>query len=307
MQNFTLKQLRYVEAAGRLGSIASAATELSISQSSITAAIEVLETGLGYDLFIRTPSKGIRPTPQGAESLVLVRRFLQQARNFQSEIQSVAGTARGTLRIACYATAAPAFLPIILRSVTERFPELSITVLEGSLSVIIDYVNEGEADLAFTYDLFRDSKHRFYPLFSAPPYAIVPSDDSIARAGRTTLAELSEKPLVMLDLPGASKYFMDMFHAAGLDPVVAHSTRSSEILRALVAGGFGVALLNIRPLDYRETESGYHIVPISDEIESAPFGIAIADTEGVPRMIKAFIDNCLELSEKGAFAHLIVE
>ena len=58
MLNFTLKQLRYVEAAGRLGSIASAATKLNISQSSITAAIDVLEAELGYDLFLRTPGEG---------------------------------------------------------------------------------------------------------------------------------------------------------------------------------------------------------------------------------------------------------
>ena len=40
MLHFTLKQLRYVAAAGREGSIANAANSLNISQSSITAAIE---------------------------------------------------------------------------------------------------------------------------------------------------------------------------------------------------------------------------------------------------------------------------
>ena len=62
---FTLKQLRYVEAAGRLGSIAAAAQELAISQSSITAAIDALETSLDYDIFLRTPARGIRSTPAG--------------------------------------------------------------------------------------------------------------------------------------------------------------------------------------------------------------------------------------------------
>ena len=45
MLNFTLKQLRYVAAAGREGSIANVATSLNISQSSITAAIDALEAG----------------------------------------------------------------------------------------------------------------------------------------------------------------------------------------------------------------------------------------------------------------------
>ncbi len=64
--HFTLKQLRYVEAAGRLGSIAKAADELAISQSSITAAIDSLEFGLDYDMFVRTPAKAFNPPHQGS-------------------------------------------------------------------------------------------------------------------------------------------------------------------------------------------------------------------------------------------------
>jgi len=45
--HFTLKQLKYIEATGRLGSIANAATELHISQSSITAAIGAFERQIG--------------------------------------------------------------------------------------------------------------------------------------------------------------------------------------------------------------------------------------------------------------------
>ncbi|MFT7593794.1 MAG: DNA-binding transcriptional LysR family regulator [Paracoccaceae bacterium] len=43
-----MKQLRYVEATGRLGSIANAAVEINISQSSITAAIGALESQVGF-------------------------------------------------------------------------------------------------------------------------------------------------------------------------------------------------------------------------------------------------------------------
>ncbi|WP_166461998.1 LysR family transcriptional regulator [Paracoccus alkanivorans] len=307
MLNYTLKQLRYVEAAGRLGSISNAAIELAISQSSITAAIDTLEDGLGYDLFIRTPAKGIRTTPQGAEALTLIRRFMHQARHFEAEMQSVSGATRGALRIACYATAAPAFLPIILRSVTETFPEISITVLEGSLNQIVDYLNEGEADLAFSYEQFSDPRHRFEPLFDAPPYAIVPRDDPIAGAGITTLAELAKRPLVLLDLPGAREYYMRLFETAGLTLNVAHSTRSSEILRALVAGGFGASFLNIRPLDYRADESGYRIVPIIDGGKPPTFGIVTISASNPPRFVRAFIQNCIELKEKKAFTNLVVK
>ena len=51
MTSLTIKQLRYVEAAGRTGSIAAAAADLNISQSSITAAIDALETDMGFDVY----------------------------------------------------------------------------------------------------------------------------------------------------------------------------------------------------------------------------------------------------------------
>ena len=102
--NFTLKQLRYVEAAGRLGSIAKAAVEVSISQSSITASIDALEASLDYALFVRTPAKGITPTSAGREALRLISTYLNQTRQFDSELQSQGGDNTGLVRIACYAT-----------------------------------------------------------------------------------------------------------------------------------------------------------------------------------------------------------
>ncbi|MEO0679826.1 MAG: LysR family transcriptional regulator, partial [Pseudomonadota bacterium] len=74
--NFTLKQLRYVEAAGRLGSIASAAGELNISQSSITSAIDALETEVGFDLFIRTRAKGLKTTSSGDQIIQMISNFI---------------------------------------------------------------------------------------------------------------------------------------------------------------------------------------------------------------------------------------
>ena len=112
--NFTLKQLRYVEAAGRLGSIAKAAEEQAISQSSITAAIDALEHELDYHIFVRTPAKGIRPTPTGQEALQMIRGFINHSRHFEADLASVGSDETGVVRIGCYGTAAPAFLPPIL-------------------------------------------------------------------------------------------------------------------------------------------------------------------------------------------------
>lgn len=304
--NVTLKQLRYVEAAGRLGSIAKAAEELLISQSSITAAIDALEFGLDYDLFVRTPAKGIKPTPSGIEALGMIRNFLEQSRQFESELQSIGGDASGLVRIACYATAAPAFLPTILRDVTGKYPGMSVQLLEGNMEAIVGFLDDGKADLAFTYPKVLHTGHEFLPLFRPPPFALISTDDPMSRRTSVTIRELSEKPMVLLDLPLTREYFFGMFEQSGCKPTIAHSTRSAEIARALVSGGFGYTILNILPLPLQDPSARYRAVPIADDLEVPWFGIATVAQVRRPKIVQAFIDNCRKLQDSGAFQSLVI-
>jgi DNA-binding transcriptional LysR family regulator len=208
------------------------------------------------------------------------------------------------VRLACYATAAPAVLPPILSGVSTAFPDMSITVLEGSIDRVMEFLNKGEADLAFSYGGSTEPRHCFEPLFEAPPFAIVPRTDPLAQKTAISLAELAERPLVMLDLPGARDYFSGVFQAAGVTPRIAHSTRSSEILRALVGIGLGVSMLNIRPLGYHRAQTDYVIVPIKDSIEPPTFGIITISGLEQPRLVKAFIAKCTAMRDRGDFDHL---
>lgn len=306
MLNFTLKQLRYVEAAGRLGSISKAAEEQNISQSSITAAIDSLEAALGYSLFVRTPAKGVQTTPSGSEALQLIRNFIDQAKHFESEARSIGSLTTGSLRIGCYATAAPAFLPPVLKSFTEKYPGISVTLLEGNMQTIIQFLSEGAADLVFTYAQAVEENQRFQAMFNAPPYALISADDPLSKQDQVSLAELCELPMVMLDLPRTREYFEGLFSSHGLYPNIAHSTRSSEIARAMVAGGFGFSILNIRPVDYIRGQSGYAAVPISDDMPQQPFGIATQSAAYQPMIVQAFVNHCVQLKDTGVFEKMLV-
>lgn len=175
--NFTLKQLRYVEAAGRLGSIAKAAAEL----------------------------------------------------------RAVGGDAAGFVRIACYVTTAPALLPPILRSISKDFPQMSVQVLEGNMETIVSFLDEGKADLVFTYTSAINAGQKFLPLFQPPPFALISNDDPMSEWPSVTIQDLAPKPMVLLDLPRARDYFLNLFNANGCDPHIAHSTRSAEVSHAQVS------------------------------------------------------------------------
>lgn len=306
MLNFTLKQLRYVEATDRLGSIANAADELNISQSSITAAVNALETQVGYDLFVRTPAKGIQTTPAGAETLKIIRAFIHQSRQFESEIKSVGGDTIGSVRIACYATAAPSFLPSILKRFTQTHPTISLKLLEGNMEAMTQYLEQGEADLAFTYDLVAEDKFDFEPLFPAPPHALLPKDDPLAQAQSVSFAQLAERSMIMLDLPRTRDFFTSMFEHHGQTPNVVHSTRSAEMTRALVAGGYGYSILNILPHDYRPDDARFRAVRIADDVITPVFGIATKARTRQPKMVRSFIEQCSTLAKEGVFDSIVL-
>ena len=304
--NLTLKQLRYATTAGRLGSVAAAAAEIKISQSSITAAIDSLEAELGVDLFIRLPAKGIKPTPSGREALKMMEGILNQVAQFESDLESLGGSACGSLRLGCYVTAAPYVLPPTLHAFRQRYPQAHISLREGDLVVITDLLIAGEIDLALTYRDALPDELEFHPLFKARPYALIAREDPLCQADSVSLRDLTKRPMVLLELPMMREYFNNLFAAVGVRPTIAHSSRSSEIIRALVAGGFGVSILNICSGDEDAVGAGYRCLPISGPVKVPEFGVAAVKGIRRPLMCQGFIEVCGSLRQKGAFEKMVV-
>ena len=126
------------------------------------------------------------------------------------------------------------------------------------MEMIINCLDSGEVDLVFTYERSVDHRHTFHALFAAPPYALIATTDPLSQQTEVTPAQLATRPMVLLDLPFTRDYFTSLFDGMQGVPTVAHSTRSSEMVRALVSAGFGFSILNIRPLEYGEGVAEKH-------------------------------------------------
>ena len=166
---------------------------------------------------------------------------------------------------------------------------------------IVDYLDNGEVDLVFTYDRHVPPVQAFEPLFPAPPYALISKSDAASQLPSITFEKLSKKPMVMLDLPYTRDYFLGLFRTRGLEPELAHSTRSSEIAQALVEGDFGYTLLNIRPRTYSDKDSRFSAVPISETSSVPVFGIATLSNLRQPKNVRSFIKIYTQLRDAGVF------
>ena len=301
---FTFKQLRYFDAALRYGSIARAAEEMNISQSSITAAIDLMEGNIGSALFRRIPAKGIVPTDTGREVGQRVVAFLEECRHFESELMSLRGSPTGTLRVACFEPSAPYILPPILKRIAARYPAIRIDLKEGDMQEIGALLKDGGVDMALTYKVALASDQPFRSLFFARPFAVIPADWPLAAQSSVTLDDLADLPMLMLDLPASQSYFTRLFHAQSLKPKVVHTSKSSSVLRGMVAAGLGYTLMNINSRIDAEHAPGYVARPLLGELEEPNFGLAYSASAEKSAVLKAVLQITDDLVREGQFDRL---
>lgn len=307
MLNITLKQMRYVESAGRHGSIAKAAKERGISESSISVAIDILEEQLGFDMFMRTPAKGIQTTPAGNSALQTIQEFLSQLQHVETELTAIGGEAGGTLRIACFVTAAGSFVAPILHEFRAQYPNVRIEFLEGNMDDVVDLIDRGKADVAFTYADVVGTDHTFEPLVETPPFALVARENPLTQNCDVSLDQLVRMPMISLDLPLTKDYYARLVKDAGYDVTVAHRTESVEMVRALVSNGFGFSILNAKPSEYIEGHSEYRLLPIREALPIRQFGILRQQGIRHPRIVRRFVEICQNLKADAAYDRMVVQ
>ena len=299
--NITLKQMRYFLAVLRKGSIAQAAKEANISQSSIVAAVDQFEAVLGQQLFRRIPAKGLEATELGLAVGARVEAFLDEARVLESDLLSMTGNPAGTLRMGCYAPTAPYILPPILSVIRETYPSIRIELKEGDMHSINGMLAQGAVDIALSYKRETSDRAPFESLFRARPWALVPMKSELARQEIVDLEDLAKMPMILLDLPGTHRYFRGVFEAHGLGIDIAHTTKSSLVLRGLVGAGYGFSLLNICGPTDRDGSGGYVAKPIRGDLDSPRFGVAYTAASARSSLVQSVLETARSVAKAGAF------
>lgn len=242
----SLRQLTYFLAAANQQSVQRAAEVLSISSPSISTAISQIENILAVQLFTRRHARGLVLTQAGRDLAANARSLILHAREIEAVTHHSASPAT-QLRIGCQATLAPYLLPPLLRDIAKARPQLQLRWKEDDHEGLLDAVHSGAADFIIAYDYDLPSTLHVTPLRQIPLQAIMPSDHRLARNKAVDLRELADESMILLDRPKTSDYLLSAFGEVDLEPNVAHRTPSYEMVRSLVANGFGYSLLNFCP------------------------------------------------------------
>lgn len=297
---FTLRQLEYFVAVGEMGSIALAAEKVNVSSPSISAAISQIEKEFGLPLFVRHHAQGLSLTLSGREMMTQAKLVLQAAERLVDLAGDISGKVQGPLSIGGLLTFAQMVVPALRAGFERANPDVRITQYELDQAQIFSKLRRGEIDLALTYDLDLPGDLKFLPIATLPPFAIFAADHPLAARDQVTVQDLLPHPMVLLDLPFSSEYFLSFFGRQGARPQIAERTRDMAVMRSLVANGFGFSIVNVRPLNDQSPDGKpLRFIPLQGEVRAMNMGVLSTPEAENANVIKAFMDHCLNQSQNG--------
>lgn len=293
---FTLRQLEYFIAVGEEGSIAAAAAQQNISSPSISSAIRHLEEQFGLQLFVRKHGQGLTLTQGGRDFMRTAKKVLAVAEDLNGLADDISGKVQGPLSVGCLSTFAQLVLPQLRRGFERRYPKVTFRQFEMNQVDIIKALKSALVDVALTYDLGIPTEIAFAPMLSLPPYAMMAPSHPLAGRSRLTPEDLCDHPMVLLDLPASSEYFLSFFTRAGLKPRVAERTRDIAVMRSLIANGYGYGMANIRAFSALSPDGKPLVyVPLSGSLRPVQMGLAMPSGLHQSRTVQAFSSYCNEI------------
>ncbi len=270
MIRYTFRQLHYLVACIDTGSLAAAAKRLNVSQPSISTAIAKLEAELGVQLLLRHHAQGVTPTASAERLLQSARSLLSHAADLQRFAKTSGDTVGGDLRLGSFITLAPTFLPGLVADMKERYPAVRLQLDEGTQDQLIDGLRQGRHEMALLYDLGLPDDLRSIELAEVAPYILLPKTHPLAEQDDIALHDLADEPLILLDVPPSRDYFTGLLEGAGIEPRIAFSSPSLELVRGLVGRGLGYSLLVTRPSgDVSYDGQGLAIRTVRDPVEKS--------------------------------------
>ncbi len=235
------KQLKALVAVAEHHSFSSAARALGTVQSNVSAHVARLERTLEVTLIDRATNE---PTDEGLVVLERARRIEAEFDALESDVAALRDVTSGSVRLGAIGTTARWLVPPLLTRLADRYPEVSVVVLDATTSSMVLNLLSGAVDLAVVNLPLDEPELMVEPLFVEDRVLIVPKDHALYDRKSVSLEELADHEL-LLEAPGTA--FRDVLDAAAAARHVKLKPKAEfdgmRLLASLVFAGFGAGIV----------------------------------------------------------------
>jgi DNA-binding transcriptional LysR family regulator len=226
-RNLKLRDPHVLIAVAQFGSMAKAASHLSVTQPAVSQAIADLERAIGVRLVDRGP-RGVELTIYGERLLQRGTEAFDALKQGMRDIESLSDPGSGVVCLgADMSFIAGGFVAAIIQRVLGSHPRIKIQVIETTTSAAapeFSELRERKVDLILgrvSTETVSDDLH-LEPLFDEPIVVVASAHSKWAGRPGIDLAELSWEPWILAPRPNLARQLVeDAFRSKGLN----HPTR----------------------------------------------------------------------------------
>ena len=203
-------RLKVFQSVAKNLSFTKASQELFISQPAITKHVQELETAYQTRLFDRQGSK-ISLTESGKLLLEHCERILEDYKRLEYEMHLLHNEYTGELKLGASTTIAQYVLPAMLGGFIGKFPEVSLSLMNGNSREIEVALQEHRIDLGLVEGVFRLPNLKYTTVLEDELGAVIRTNSKLPVGEEITPEELLDLPLVLRERGSGT---LDVFERA---------------------------------------------------------------------------------------------
>lgn len=243
-----LKQIEAFVAVIKHKSFSKAAEAIYLSQPTISAHINSLESELGTKLIVRS-TKEVYPSAAGTIFYGHALEILKLLERARMEVKSYSSEVKGRLEIAASTVPSQYILPEILPRMAKKYPNLFYAVQQYDSGEVVEHIRNMDAEVGITGTVIEKSNCVFEPFLSDRLVIITPNTPQfVAMNGRITAAMLRALPFVSRESGSGTRKESEAFlQDAGVDPKglkVVAQMQSTESIKQAVKRKLGISIIS---------------------------------------------------------------
>lgn len=247
--NPSIKQLKYLCAVAEHRHFSKAAAACHVTQSTLSAAIQELESQLGVKIFERN-KKTVLITSLGEKLLTQARIVLGDVEDFVGIAHAHEAPLVGDLRLGVIPTIGPFLLPAILSDLRKSFNRLKLYLKEEMSAELVQQLQQGQLDLIILAFPFPLPEMETVSLFKDEFLLCLPPGHELEKVQQVKQHQLRGQSLLLLEEGHCLRdHALEACKLESADTDLVYQGTSLHTLVQMVANGLGMTLLPAMSVD----------------------------------------------------------
>lgn len=224
------------------GNVSKAALRLNIAQPALSRQIRSLEAELNTTLLFRQ-TWGVEPTEDGKRLLEHAQRIQKECVAAYESIRSSKENPTGSVYLGVPSAYSVSLVPPLMRRLGERYPNITVHIVEGFSRGIHEWLLDGRLDLAVLYQSAEHGLAGTAPFLVEELAALCAPEHHHALSSMTR-AELANRQVIVPWQPHFLRQVLDdKFHDLGIPFVPKLEMDSMRCMIEMAQRGDGVVIL----------------------------------------------------------------